>query len=157
MNAVARLKTTASAVEELVTEVTKALFDHDDELLRLIAIVAGKYPAVAVSIARGAARGAPHIARAVQSAAEYGTASSWDPIRPASILFFDRHSFQGIPDFTSMNPATWPPELLNTSKTKSAGVDVAWRHWSSNHYQQSPNGQSASASALSVSIDSRES
>jgi hypothetical protein len=73
----------------------------------------------------------------------------------ASIPFFDRHCFQDVPGFTSIKPATWSPELLNASKTKSAGVDVAWHHWSSNHYQS--NGQSAITSALSMSIDSRES
>jgi hypothetical protein len=151
VNAVVRIETTLSTVEELMTEVARTIIDHDDDFLRLVEIVVRKYPALAASIALGAARGAPHIANAIGSSAGYGMASFWDRIRSASILFF-----QGIPRFTPINPATWSPELLISSKAKSAGVDIAWHHWSSNCYQQSPNDQSARPSAMSVSLDSRE-
>jgi hypothetical protein len=130
VNAVAAIEATSSAAEGL--GVAKALFDHDDELLPLVPTVAGNYPAPTPSIARSAARGASHIAHAIAFAAGYSKPRLWDHIQSASIFFFNRHRFHGIPGVTSINPATWWPQLLNISKAKLAGVDVAWHHRSSN-------------------------
>ena len=102
VNAAARVETTPSTVGELTAEVTKALIDHD-ELLRLVAIVGRKYPALAVSIARGAA--APHLARGIGFASGYGAGRApgiaSDPRASSSLI---ATAFGGIPAFTSINP-----------------------------------------------------
>ena len=55
VHAVAGVETTLSTVQELMTEVAKALIDHDDGISRLVNVAAGKYPTLAALIARGAA------------------------------------------------------------------------------------------------------
>ena len=90
VNAVAGVETTLSTVQELMREVAKTLIDHDDGILRLVKVAAGKYPSLAALIARGAAyRPCDSLRRGIWDFERSG------PHHSANVVSFDDYRLTG--------------------------------------------------------------
>ncbi|HEY5814391.1 MAG TPA: hypothetical protein VIT23_17260 [Terrimicrobiaceae bacterium] len=158
--AIGQVVTNSPTVEALMKEVATSLSYRRDEFLKIVESSTTNYPALSAAIARGAARGAPHLTPAVVTAAGYGRPSYWERTETPNGTFFDGNSFQGIPGYISINPATWSPELLrnqNSATLTSEESPVRGRHESPvrEHYFW-PNGLAANPANTKGAVNSKE-